>query len=95
MASASKPRLLVIFMVVGGSAFAAALHQQQHATNKCGRSDDRGKWQGVLLFRRHLDGAEVDGLLGGGVGEALVGKSGDAEHNEQDADDGGWFHKMD
>ena len=76
-------------------AFVPALQQQQDAANERNGSDDGWQRNGVLFFRRHLNGAEVNGLLRGGVGEALVSEGSNAENDEQDAEDGGCFHKMD
>lgn len=56
-------------------------------------SDDGRQRNGVLLFCPHMNGAEVDGFLCGGVDEAVTGEESKAEKDEENAQDGRCIHE--
>lgn len=72
--------------------FSGTSCQQHNSANKRDSTNDGRKREGVFLFGVYLNWPEIDGLFGGGVGEALVTKGNNTDDDEQDANDGLCFH---
>ena len=61
-------------------------NQQYNAAN------ERRQGKRFRLLSRHLDGADIDDLLPGRVGDALIRERDDADHNKDDACQRVCFH---
>ena len=58
---------------------------QYDAARQNNATHDRRQRQRVRPLGGHLDGAEIDDLLPGRIGEALLRKRGEADHNQDNA----------
>jgi hypothetical protein len=74
------------------SAFPASANQQHQAANQCNNTHNRRQRNRVGLFRRHLQGSEIDNFLSARVADALIPKSRDCNNNQDDAYQRLWFH---
>ena len=63
-----------------------------YAGDKGEGAEDGGDREGVLGFVGDLDRSEIDVFFLVGKGDASGGKSDDGQENEQNSDDGCWFH---
>ena len=80
-------------MLANRSSFSTACDQQHETGDQRDGSDDGRDGDGVSLVCRDLNGTQVNGLLPGRASETLVGESNDADGNEQDSENGLWFHE--
>lgn len=66
--------------------------QQRDAAGECHSPGEGRQRNGLLFVDRGLERAEVDHIFAGRVGDALIGKRHDAEHDEGEAENCCCFH---
>src|SRR5208283_5140282 len=68
-------------------------HNQQHDTTHEGNTtNDRRQGKRLRLLGSHLDGTDIDDLLSGRVGDALIRERDDSDHDKDNACQRVCFH---
>ena len=93
-----EQELADVFVHLHGKLALRALHGEAAGDEEKGATcegDDADDWRNeVLFFSGDLEGAEIDGFLGGGEADALADEDEDADGDEEEADDEFGVHEM-
>ena len=74
---------------------AAADDYQDDSADQTNSAQYRGKWNGLLLFSRRLNWAEIEHLFALRVRDAAIRQRDDADNDKNDADNSGRLHRFD
>ena len=78
-----------------GLRLSAADDHQHDSADQTDPSQHGRKRDGLLLFRGRLNWAEVKHFLTLGVRDPAIYERKNADNDQNDADDAGWFHRCD